>query len=118
MQYCLTDHLLLSTVKVLSASFSVPDSSVIIGVVCGVGGSLAVGAVAGIIALLVYFRCPPAFCKRKKQGEKNSPLVHVGIKTKKFPTKCRDHYAKKHSNKVWAWQYAIKAAMMAYKTRN
>ncbi len=30
--------------------------------------------------------------------------------------RCRDHYAKKHSNKVWAWQYARKALMIAYKT--
>ncbi len=37
---------------------------------------------------------------------------------KTFPTKCkkkcRDHYDKKHSNKVWTWHYA-KAGMMAYK---
>ncbi len=30
--------------------------------------------------------------------------------------RCTDHYAKKHSNKVLAWQYAIMAGMMAYKT--
>ncbi len=36
--------------------------------------------------------------------------------TKNFPKnvkRCRDHYAKKHSNKVYAWQYAIKAGMIA-----
>ncbi len=26
--------------------------------------------------------------------------------------------SKQHSNKVWPWQYAIKAGMMAYKTRS
>ncbi len=45
------------------------------------------------------------------------PKNHINNTKKPFlqnVKRCRDHYAKKQSNKVWAWQYAIKAGMMAY----
>ncbi len=48
-------------------------------------------------------------------------IVPMYTRQKTFPTKCKKMYGslcQKHSNRVWAWQYAIKAGMMAYKTRS
>ncbi len=45
-----------------------------------------------------------------------TPKIHRNKRKKHFLQNTegsRDHYAKKHSNKVWARQYAIKAGIMA-----